>query len=139
MDDIRRKSESRLMRFISLFTSADFMSNMWTTVGSTIYAPSCYDDDVDWGSRAWVMRHDPELVHERTHVDQYAHSSMPIFLLVYFGPAPLMVLVDAFLLGADLHSHVALHADVLGLVAMAMTVLSIPFTTGLAYGRWIIE
>ena len=127
---IERKTDSGLMRFIGLF-SPGFMQSYWSTFPwGIIYAPSVYDEDVDWGGNAWRRRHAEELTHEMRHLRQIDGLKSILFMLTYVGVAPLLAMSTLVALPFSLHAALALFGA-------ALTML--PASTGLAIGRWRIE
>lgn len=129
-----RKTDSRFMRAIGFLLNPinkRFMTSYWTTIGRTIYVPSRYDGDLDWGMQAFIDRHAVILAHEVVHVHQGDVLGVVLMSLLYLGPAP-------FVLPIALASLPVLGVDALsgfGAVALAAA----PLSVGLAYGRWRIE
>lgn len=118
----QKKSDNGLMKLLAKFAGDHFMTSMWTTVGSTIYVPTQYDNDPDWGSEAWCIRHGTTLQHEATHVNQGRTLSWPVFFLIYFGPAPISILLW-----------------LINVKFVLLTLGLLPLSLGLAYGRWRLE
>jgi len=89
-----KKTDSRLMRAINFLLrplTPAFMSYFWTTIGDTIYVPSIYDNDANWGSESWRARHAAVLAHEHVHVEQFKNLSFLVVALLYLGPTPLPI------------------------------------------------
>ena len=91
---LAKKSDSRLMRALAFILKPivpDFMRDFWTTIGSTIYVPTAYDADTDWGSIAWEKRHRTVLAHEAVHMEQAKRLTPVIFTLMYLVfPVPVL-------------------------------------------------
>src|SRR3990167_597974 len=133
---LRKKSQSRLMRFVAAlpFVPPSFMSAFWTTIGHSIYAPTVYDRDTDWGHTTWLNRHKEVLDHEGVHVAQVETWGHTVHTLLYLGPAPFLALLA--LLSVPLAWFVAWWIP---LAVIGVTLLSMPLSLGLAWGRWRIE
>ena len=69
---LKKKSESTLMSLMGDALGEEFMAQYWTTVGNTIYTPTMYDHDVDYGQPSFVSRHSVRIAHEEVHVKQWA-------------------------------------------------------------------
>lgn len=93
---IAKKSESKLMRFLAFILkpiTPDFMRDFWTTwpFNETIYVPTKYDFDPDWGMPTWEKRHREVLEHESVHIEQAKRWTVPIFALMYLVfPMPIL-------------------------------------------------
>ena len=70
-----KKSDSALMKFIGFFYPA-FMTNLWTTIGDTIYYP------VDVKSPL-AIKYYPIVRHEVVHIKQFKKYGLPLFLFLY--------------------------------------------------------
>lgn len=131
-----KKSESALMKFVSSFLpTPGFMFRYWTTIGDTVYVPTIYDDDPDWGESSWRQKHARILEHERIHVAQWENYTPPLFATIYVGPSVTLglpaMLVTA--LGAALWGWMPL------LVAFAAFIVLLPLSVGFAIGRLLME
>jgi len=131
---LRKKSDSKLMRLADLFlrwtTNGRFMADMWTTVGDTVYTPTRYDADPDWGTEGWQAVHRSALAHEQVHIDQLNRWGPLVHELLYIGPSP-------FLLGAGL--LLAWPSGAAGAICLVLGLLLSPLSLGLAWGRWRVE
>lgn len=148
---IMKKSDSFLMRFVGLilspFTPA-FMSGFWTTIAypfrpTTVYTPTRYDDDPDWGSHKWIAKHYGTWIHEtggdgklEGHALQAQRWTALGLAVLYTGPAP-WVLVPGLLLLAG-PSLFGWPSSVAHGVLIAATAL-VPLSIGFAWGRWRVE
>ena len=139
--ELRAKSRSRLMRAIGWvlrpFNPA-FMARYWTTVGSTIYVPTQYDDDKDWGGAAFRTRHRGTIEHEQVHVEQFKRWGVGLMAVGYLGPSPFLLVGSLAYFGA-----VALGWSQPGWPSawwgVAGAAVLLPLSIGLAYFRWRIE
>jgi hypothetical protein len=120
-----RKTDSTLMRVISWVLPRQFMLHYWTTIGSTIYVPTKYDEDKDWGSLAWRARHIEVIRHEHVHVEQFATLGLAVMALLYIGPILITLPIAVLFYG------------VWWLWAIAG--LSLLGSFGFAWGRWFVE
>lgn len=73
------------MRLLGLF-SKKFMERFWTTSGHTIFVPSRYDNDPDWGYADWQERHSTLIDHELTHIQQYERLGAILYTFLYLFP-----------------------------------------------------
>lgn len=138
-----RKTDSWLMKLIrpiaSLFCRT-FTSESWSTItlpllGATIYVPSKYDEDEDWGEIHWRLRHKVELEHQKSYIKQANQYTTLGFFLLYFGPSPFLLLLGA--LGTylqDTFSILSVPTALLG-----ASILLAPLTIGFAWGRYILR
>lgn len=133
---LAKKSRSRLMRSIAQlpFIPTGFMSSFWTTVGHTVYTPTIYDADVDWGRQSWVSRHKQVLDHEGVHVAQVERWGHIVHTLLYLGPSPFIAVLAVLALPASIIWLWWLSIALIGL-ALALA----PLSLGFAWGRWRIE
>lgn len=134
---LRKKSESRFMRLVAKLLAPFnpvFMERFWVTMGYTIYVPANRDKDIDWGTDSWKERYRAIICHELVHVDQYIERGPVFHALLYVGPsaflAPISIVLWAlsFWIGSGW-----------ALAATLSTLLLLPLSVGLAYGRWITE
>lgn len=109
------------------------LTHVWTTIGDTVYVPSCHDRDTDWGAPSWQARHRLVLVHERVHVRQWRDLGV-LFPVLYFGPAPFFALI-----GAAFMVMGAWGVWLPSAAFFALSLLTAPLSVGLAYGRWWLE
>ena len=78
-----KKSDSTLMKFIGFFFPA-FMTNLWTTIGDTIYYPVTVKSPL-------AIKNYPIIKHEVVHIKQFKKYGVPLFLLLYlFLPLPFL-------------------------------------------------
>jgi len=130
---LRKKTDSLSQQLVGLLLkplNGGYMTHFWTTIGRTIYVPSKYDADADWGAGSWVLRHTAVLNHELKHVEQGSKWGMALQALMYVGPAPFLLLLSLPLWWVS---------PLTTYVLLAAAALSSPLTIGLAYGRWRIE
>jgi hypothetical protein len=130
---LKKKSDSWHQKVAGKLTSPfnkRYMESYWTTLGSTIYVPTRYDNDKDWGSQDWINRHEPVIAHELVHVDQSRRWTVFVQALLYLGPSPFLAPVA---LAAWIFSYPL--AMWLGIATLVL----LPLSIGLAYGRWRIE
>lgn len=74
-----RKRDSWMMRAIGWFNPA-FLSELWTTIGSTCYVPTL--DDAGIRSPGWLLKNRENIAHEEVHEAQWKTYG-PLFLLLY--------------------------------------------------------
>ena len=118
-----KKSDSMFMKFLGLFLGRRFRQYFWTTLGTTVYVPSRHDGDRDWGTELWVRRNRKVIEHEKVHVEQFRKYGWLLMILLYIGPAPFfLMLIPLF-----------------PPLFIVLTLLTIPLSTTLAWGRWFIE
>lgn len=112
------------MSFLSWmpFIPRSFMSRFWTTIGRTVYVPTQYDLNPNWGKASWRMQHSEVLGHEKVHVEQW-ESLGPLMWLLYIGPAPFLL------------PFIWIHPLYFGLLILLLS----PLTCGLAVGRAFLE
>ena len=130
---LRKKSESALMRIIAFLLkpfNKTYMSSFWTTIGRTVYVPTRYDSDVDWGEDRWLLRHMLILRHEQVHIGQRDKFGFLLFAMIYLGPSPFLAIAALCMLPFSL-----LGAAYVG----AAAIITVPLSIGLAYGRWRME
>ena len=89
---LKKKSESWFMKLLGklAFFNPDFMKSFWTTIGGTVYVPTRYDNDPDWGSPLWIHRNRKIIEHEKVHTKQYDNFWL-FFYVLYLGPAPFLL------------------------------------------------
>lgn len=83
---VRLKSESRLMRLINFFIkpfNKRFMTNYWTTVVDTVYAPSSLDAYIN--DESYYPRIKTIIEHEAIHISDYKKWKL-LFALTYIFP-----------------------------------------------------
>jgi hypothetical protein len=119
------------MARLLLFINPRFMLDFWTTVGRTVYVPTKYDKDFDWGTEPWRRRHHLVIDHEQVHIDQLDRHGWLAHGLLYIGPSP-------YLLGFGLGLAPLLGPMALFWMTCAAAILA-PLTAGLAWGRWSLE
>lgn len=128
-----KKTDSRLMRAVGWvlkpFTPT-FMGSFWTTIGSTVYVPSRYDDDEDWGTEVWRGRHAALLAHEAVHVAQFERYGLLLMAVMYLGPAPFIEIVAWIAL---------IWSWKVALIIAGVALANLPLSVGLAWGRWRLE
>lgn len=80
MVKLKSKLDSRLMLLLGAVLGPFFVTNMWTTVGRTVYFPSNVNDP---------EKHTTTLEHEAIHVKQYNSYGPLLWLLYLFFPLPI--------------------------------------------------
>ena len=125
----RRKSDSFLMGVLGRIFGDHFLTSYWTTIGSTIYPPTIYDKDEDWGTVAWEMRHLSVVRHELVHVRQFQRLGFFLMLLLYVGPSPFLLL----------SSLILMWFTPFFLFPFLLSFVLAPLTVGFAWGRWYVE
>ena len=83
---VRLKSESRLMKVMNFFIARfnkRFMTNYWTTIGKTVYAPYFFDKEIDNDDSHILYKN--LLEHEKVHIEDYKKYG-PWFVLTYLFP-----------------------------------------------------
>jgi hypothetical protein len=127
-----KKSDSRFMRFLGriVFWNERFMSDYWTTIGTTIYVPTRHNADFDAEGLDGLSKHASIIHHEMEHVEQYRRLG-PLFFVLYLGPAPFLFVLAGLL--------ALLAPPVFAWIALALAGLTLPLSIGLAYGRWWLE
>lgn len=134
---VARKTDSFWMRLLGWFAETfriapEFMRRFWTTIGDTIYAPTAYDTDPDWGTSTWLDRHKTLIAHEGTHVAQEYRYGKVIVSLMVIGPAP-------FLAAFGLAFHLYGCECIVPTIFFVVAALALPLSIGLAWGRWRLE
>jgi hypothetical protein len=131
---LKPKKSSALMRVLGFALEhtrivPGFMDRFWTTIGSTVYTPALADAE-DYGSREWFDRFGVTLAHEMQHALQAERYGRIGFMIMYFGPAPLYMIIALVycLIGWDTWVH-----------AFAFGIAMLPLSVGLAWGRWFLE
>jgi hypothetical protein len=121
----------RVLGFLLRFITPAFMTSYWTTLGSTVYAPTSYDEDADFGTPSWLAKHS-SLQHELVHVEQFRDFGWVRMALLYLGPAP-------FLLPGAILAICLAPAGLTVLIAVGIVLALAPLSVGLAWGRWRLE
>ena len=84
-----RKSDSRLHRLIAKlpFIPESYMTNYWTTIGSTIAVPkSAYPLSGGFAGQ-WVAKHVITIRHEARHARRARKLTAPLYAALYLGPS----------------------------------------------------
>jgi hypothetical protein len=131
---LMKKSSSILMRAIGYvlgLITPTFMNTYWTTVGRTVYTPTRNDNDENWGTATWCDTNSV-LQHELVHVKQFERFPFWFVLVCYIGPAPVLLITTIVL-------AITLQSWLISLACLLLTLITLPLTVGLAFGRWYME
>lgn len=133
-----KKSQSLFMKIcafvLGILGNKRFLQDYWTTIHHTLYVPTKYNNDLDWGTPEFRRRHDWLMAHEGTHAAQFEKYWL-LFNILYVGPAPFLAPVVALLWILCIWFPLWVPALIVTLVMLALT----PLTAGFAYFRWLLE
>lgn len=128
-----RKRDSWSMKALNFLLrpiTSDFMTRFWTTTGHTIYAPEGPASEADFGQPAWITRHRRTLAHEWVHIAQVERWGHFAQAQQVIGPAPSAAVAAIPLL---------IWTSLPWWLLVPIPILLLPFSFGLAWGRWRIE
>lgn len=133
---LRKKTDSWFQRLLGVVVwpfNRRFVKDYWTTIHDTIYVPSVYDDDSNWGTPTWRAKHFSILEHESIHVRQWEEEGW-LHDIKYLGPAVIPLALLLFSIPFAIFFPRTLFWP--GMVLSILTVLLSPLSIGLAYWRW---